>query len=87
MDSQQSAPEVFDQVYLDIRARVLQVAASLDRIDRSEDAETVQEDRRRSLIQQELELLCRPGLNRAEQIQVIFSDPYQSGWNAPEATE
>ncbi len=87
MDSQQTAVEVFDQVYLDVRAQVLQVAASLDRIDRSEDAEVVQQDRRRALIQQGLEVLGQPGLNRAEQIQVIFSDPYQPGWNATEATE
>ena len=48
----QTAPEVFDQTYLDIRAWVLQVAASLDRIDRSEEADSVNVDRRRELIHQ-----------------------------------
>ncbi len=87
MESVQNATEVFDQVYLDIRAGLLVLAASLDRIDRSEGAEAVGDDVRRERIQQGLEILSGPGLNRAEQIQVLFSDPYRSGWNTADATE
>jgi hypothetical protein len=44
-------------------------------------------DVRRDLIQRGLEILSGPGLNRAEQIQILFSDPYQPGWNAVDATD
>ena len=36
---------------------------------------------------QGLEILAGPGLNRAEQIQVLFSDPYQPGWNSTGSAE
>ena len=87
MESVQSASEVFDQVYLDIRAGLLVLAASLDRVDRSEGAEAMGSDVRRERIQRGLEILSGPGLNRAEQIQILFSDPYQPGWNAVDATD
>jgi hypothetical protein len=82
MPSSQSASEVFDQVYLDIRAGLLVLGASLDRVDRGEGSELIEGDLRREKIQSGLEILSSPGQNRAEQIQVLFSDPYQSGWNA-----
>ena len=82
MPSSQSASEVFDQVYLDIRAGLLVLGASLDRVDRGEGSELIEGDVRREKIQSGLEILASPGRNRAEQIQVLFSDPYQSGWNA-----
>jgi hypothetical protein len=81
MESVQSASEVFDEVYLDLRAGLLVLAASLDRIDRCEGSERIGEDLRRERIGQCLEILATPGLNRAEQIQVLFSDPYTPGWN------
>ena len=87
MESVQNAAEVFDQVYLDIRAGLLVLGASLDRIDRSDGAGAVGADERRERIRQGLEILAGPGLNRAEQIQVLFSDPYQPGWNSAGSAE
>lgn len=87
MESVQNAAEVFDQVYLDIRAGLLVLGASLDRIDRSDGAGAVGADERRERIRQGLEILAGPGLNRAEQIQVLFSDPYQPGWNSTGSAE
>ena len=87
MESVQNAAEVFDQVYLDIRAGLLVLGASLDRIDRSDGAGAVGADERRERIRQGLEILAGPGLNRAEQIQVLFSDPYQTGWNSTGSAE
>ena len=87
MESVQSASEVFDQTYLDIRAGVLVLGASLDRIDRSEGGESICDDARRERIQRGLEILSGPGLNRAEQIQVLFSDRYQPGWNSVDSTD
>jgi len=87
METLQSASEVFDQVYLDLRAGVLVLAASLDRIDRCEGSERIGEDLRRVRIEQSLEILATPGLNRAEQIQVLFSDAYTPGWNSADSTD
>ena len=87
MESVQNAAEVFDQVYLDIRAGLLVLGASLDRIDRSDGAGAVGADERRERIRQGLEILAGPGLNRAEQIQVLISDPYQPGWNSTGSAE
>jgi hypothetical protein len=81
MESIQSATEVFDQVYLDLRAGLLVLAASLDRVDRCEGSERIGEDLRRERIDQGLAILAAAGVNRAEQIQVLFSDPYTPGWN------
>ena len=87
MESVQSASEVFDQVYLDIRAGLLVLAASLDRVDRSDGADAIGTDERRERIQRGLKILAGPGFNRAEQIQVLFSDPYQPGWNSVDPTD
>ncbi len=76
----QSAPEVFDQTFLLIRARILEVAATLDRIDRAESAESVRSDPRFRQIQQGLEILLSDGFHRAAQIQEIFSDQYDPTW-------
>ena len=76
----QSAPEVFDQTFLLIRARILEIAAALDRIDRAESAESVRADSRYAQIVQSLEILLSDGFHRAAQIQEIFSDQYDPTW-------
>ena len=76
----QTAPEVFDQTFLLIRARILEIAASLDRIDRAKAAEAVRADPRFTQIRQGLEVLLSNGTQRAAQIQEIFSDQYDPAW-------
>jgi len=70
--------EVLNREFLEIRARLLQVAASLDRMDRA--AGSVQDDGRVQGIQRALEILQAPGADRAEQIQLVFSRPYDADW-------
>jgi hypothetical protein len=72
------AAEILDRVFLDVRARLLEVAASLDRIDRAEDS--VEDDPRLARIRRALELLQGRQPDRAEQIQRIFSLPYDEDW-------
>ena len=76
----QTAPEVFDQTFLLIRARILEIAAALDRIDRAESANAVRVDRRFEQIRQSLEVLLSDGFHRAAQIQEVFSDQYDPTW-------
>jgi hypothetical protein len=72
--------EVLNREFLEIRARLLQVAASLDRMDRA--AGSVRGDARLQGIQRCLEILQGPGADRAEQIQLVFSRPYDADWMA-----
>lgn len=76
----QSAPEVFEQTFLLARAKIIEVAATLDRIDRAESAESVHADPRFRQIRQALEILLSDGFQRAAQIQEIFSDQYDPTW-------
>ena len=75
-----SAPEVLNREFLDVRARLLQIAASLDRLDRAEGA--VQSDPRLQKIRQALAILATGDADRAEQIQLLFSRPYDARWQA-----
>jgi hypothetical protein len=72
--------EVLHREFLEIRARLLQVAASLDRIDRAEGS--LQGDRRREQIQKAIQALSAGNPSRAEAIQLIFSLPYDENWRA-----
>lgn len=80
MPSVHTAAEIFDQNFLEVRAKLLELAASLDRIERADSDGSIDNDARRRQIQQSLEILSRPGTNRAEQIQLIFSDLYDPEW-------
>jgi hypothetical protein len=81
MSSALSADAVLDRVYLEIRCRLLDVAASLDRIARAEGGDGVQSDPRLAQIRKGIEILSGDGMDRAERIQMLFSDPYVPNWN------
>ena len=78
-----SANEVLDREFLAARAKLIELAAILDRIDRAEgDAAG---DARLAQIRQSFELLAtatsdQEGPNRAERVQTIFSLPYDEAW-------
>ena len=78
------APEVLEREFLGMRARLLEVGATMDRIDRA--AGQVEGDRRMGLIRQALDVLSRPEGERAEQIQLLFSLEYDDGWQERFAT-
>jgi hypothetical protein len=84
MSSAPTADAVLDRVYLEIRCRLLDVAASLDRIARAEGGERVQADPRLGQIRKGIEILSGAGMDRAEKIQMLFSDPYVPHWNGRE---
>jgi hypothetical protein len=73
-----AAPAVLDREYLEIRCKLLEIAAALDRMDRGEG--TVSSDRRVALIREALETLLRERGDRAEQIQLLFSRQYNDDW-------
>jgi hypothetical protein len=77
------AKQALDQFFLDTRARLLDVAAILDRLDRGADAGSVAADPRMERIAQAIEALKRGGPGRAEQVQRIFSLAYDPAWPKP----
>jgi hypothetical protein len=78
MSRVRTASQVFDQELLPIRAKLLEVAAALDRIDRANGSTSG--DQRRTQVQAAIQILLRPEDDRAEQIQLIFSRPYEDDW-------
>ncbi|MFQ5731484.1 MAG: hypothetical protein ACE5KM_05980 [Planctomycetaceae bacterium] len=73
-----AAPAVLDREFLEIRAKILQLAASFDRLDRGDDS--VAGDPRMALIEDALQVLQQPAGDRAERIQMIFSRDYDATW-------
>jgi hypothetical protein len=72
------APEVLNREFLEVRAKILEIAAALDRIDRADGA--VGDDSRLARIYRGLDILRSDKPERAEQIQLIFSLPYEAEW-------
>lgn len=75
------ANEALNQFYLEARARLLEVAATLDRIDRGG---ANANDPRLGLLRQAIHVLDQsnnaPATDRAEQLQLLFSRQYDPHW-------
>ena len=69
-----------EREFLETRAKLLELAAALDRLDRA--AGSVAQDPRSQQIQQSLAVLSSNDADRAEQIQLIFSLPYDPEWRS-----
>jgi hypothetical protein len=78
-----AADQILDESFLEVRAKLLEVAATLDRIDRSADEESPLTDRnkpRRASINDAIRILLSEGPDRAERLQRLFSREYQADW-------
>lgn len=73
-----TAAETLDREFLEMRARILELAARFDRLDRSEGS--VQGDPRLNQIQQALAELSAARADRAERVQLVFSRTYDANW-------
>lgn len=72
------ASEVLDREFLGVRARLIDVAAALDRLDRAEGSAAA--DPRLQTIRRALEVLAGDAPARAERVQMLFSLPYDEAW-------
>ena len=72
--------QILDREFLEIRAKILEVAAALDRIDRAEG--DVSDDSRMKLIGDGIKVISAQQSDpiRAEKIQLLFSREYDSKW-------
>lgn len=71
------AGDVLNREFLEIRAKILELAASLDRLDRGG---RVSGDPRVKLIEDAIATLDFDFQNRAEKVQFIFSREYEGDW-------
>ena len=79
----QSGKVALDRTFLETRARLLDVAANLDRLDRAADAAAVATDPRLAKIRAALAILSADRPDRAEAIQQLFSLDYDPDWPRP----
>ena len=80
MPNRRDATEVLDRDFLEARAKILELAATLDRIDRAPARHGEHPDSRLGQLRQALDALVEPGPGRAETIQRIFSLEYDPDW-------
>src|SRR5437870_6130205 len=66
--------QLIDAYFMEVRAKILDVAAFLDRMDRSV-ARNAEDDFRMVAMRQALQALCAGTPGRVYNIQMIFSDP------------
>ena len=74
----QSGEELIYQEYLPVRAKLLEIAASLDRIERGGGASS--DDPQLTQLRAGIKILLQPDGDRAERLQMLFSRPYDAQW-------
>ncbi len=84
MTTTQTANQVLDREFLDIRHRIIDVAATLDRIEKGEGADSARSDPRMVQLTEAIRLLIDGKPQRAERVQMIFSDSYDPNWRTPQ---
>lgn len=85
MSPSANASAVLDREFLMLRSRLIDLAAALDRIDRAAGSTT--DDPRMQKIRRSLEILSGSQPGRAEQVQMVFSLPYDPQWQTKYAME
>ena len=80
MNRKTRAAEVLDGNFLEMRCKLIEVAAAMDRVDRGEDVAAVAEDLRMSRLCNAIAALGNGGPGRAEKLQMIFSLDYEPDW-------
>jgi hypothetical protein len=75
--------KALDGYFLEVRCKILEVAAILDRIGRGSGAAAVDSDPRLERVREALVMLCDRSGGRAERIQRVFSLEYEPNWERP----
>ena len=73
-----TAPEVLNREFLEIRCKILDLAAAFDRLERAEGSVT--DDPRLARLREALQVVLDTSGDRAEQVQMVFSRTYDEGW-------
>jgi len=75
-----SAAAVLERHFLELRCTLLDMAAAFDRMERAGEFAAIAGDPRLAKLREGLKILQSSGDDRAERIQMLFSDPYVEGW-------
>lgn len=78
MTEQRLRDAVLEQEFLPLRAKILEIAAGLDRLDRAADAG--EDGGRRDRLEQAIQLLLAEEPSRAARVQLLFSHDYDENW-------
>ena len=78
MAAVRSRDAVLEQEFLPLRAKILELAAGLDRLDRA--GGDSRGDGRRARLEAAIQLLLADEPTRAEQVQLLFSREYDESW-------
>jgi hypothetical protein len=81
--SPQAAKTALDVYFLEVRSKLLDVAAALDRIGRGADSSIVATDTRLEKIHEALRILQESPKGRTERVQRVFSLEYDPAWIRP----
>ena len=73
-----NSSQILEREFLEMRARVLELAACLDRIERAEG--DVSDDAKLVGIQKGIEILADSVGDRAKRVQMLFSREYRENW-------
>lgn len=80
MGTKLTANDVLDREFLNARHEILDVAAALDRIGRADGADAITKDARMAQLREAIALLIDGRPDRAERVQMVFSDDYDPDW-------
>ena len=83
--SKRTANDILNDKFLHIRAKLLEVAADLDRIERASDDQgslSGESAEKRERLSEAVRLLLSEGPDRAERLQKLFSREYDSSWRS-----
>ena len=78
MTEQRQRDAVLEQEFLPLRAKILEIAAGLDRLDRA--VEAGEDGGRRERLEQAIQLLLAEEPSRAARVQLLFSRDYDESW-------
>ena len=77
------ADQVLERYFLEMRCKVLDVGAALDRVEHADDTGQTVNDPRLTQLEKAVAVLTDGQPDRAARIQMIFSDPYDANWDKP----
>ncbi len=75
-----NAKSILDREFLEMRCRLIELAASLDRVERGSDAGEATTDSRMRLLRGAVGVLAGETQDRTVRMQMHFSDGYAAEW-------
>jgi hypothetical protein len=82
MKTTRNGDAVVAESFLEVRAKLLEIAATLDRIDRASVSQPLgdQASEKRALLEQAIDILGSDEADRAARLQHMFSRDYETDW-------